>query len=145
MENFTPLSATIGGALIGLAVTMLWSFAGRTAGVSGIFGGLLPPIRGDIAWRVAFLVGLPVGAALGAAFAPRVLPEVTTAAPTFDLGPIGLVIAGLLVGAGTRIGRGCTSGHGVCGLARLSVRSMCAVGVFMSVAALVVYATRHAL
>ena len=145
MENFTPLSATVGGALIGLAVTMLWTFAGRTAGVSGIFGGLLPPVRGDLAWRLAFLVGLPVGAGLGAAFAPRILPEVSTAAPSFDLGAIAMVVAGLLVGVGTRMGRGCTSGHGVCGLARLSVRSMCAVVIFMSVAALVVYATRHAL
>ncbi|MCB1502294.1 MAG: YeeE/YedE family protein [Bauldia sp.] len=145
MENFTPLSATIGGALIGLAVTVLWSFAGRTAGVSGIFGGLLPPLRGDVAWRLAFLVGLPVGAALGAVFAPRLLPDVSAAPPTFDLGPVAMIIAGLLVGIGTRLSRGCTSGHGVCGLARLSVRSLCAVVVFMGVAALVVYVTRHVL
>ena len=145
MENFTPLSATIGGALIGLAATVLWTFAGRTAGVSGIFGGLFPQLRGDVAWRLAFLVGIPVGAALGAAFAPRALPEVSSAAPTFDIGQVGLVVAGLLVGLGTRLGRGCTSGHGVCGLARLSVRSLVAVAIFMAVAALVVYATRHGL
>jgi len=143
MENFTPLSAAIGGALLGLAVTILWTFNGRTAGVSGIFGGLYPPRRGEVWWRIAFLAGLPVGAALGAAFAPRILAEVPDALPEVGMAPIVAVVAGLLVGVGTRISGGCTSGHGVCGLARLSLRSFVAVGVFMATAMLTVFVVRH--
>jgi uncharacterized membrane protein YedE/YeeE len=144
MENFTPLSAAIGGAILGLAVTLLWAFNGRTAGVSGIFGGLYPFRRSEVPWRLAFLIGLPVGAILGAAFAPRILAEVPATLPEIGLGPIGLVVAGLLVGVGTRISGGCTSGHGVCGLARLSVRSFVADGVFMASAAVTVFIARHA-
>ena len=143
MEHFTPISAAIGGALLGLAVTVLWAFNGRTAGISGIFGGLYPIRRGEVLWRIAFLAGLPAGAALGANFAPRILAEVPASLPEIGLGPLGLVVAGLLVGIGTRISSGCTSGHGVCGLARLSRRSFVAVGVFMATAMLTVYVVRH--
>ncbi|HET7714475.1 MAG TPA: YeeE/YedE family protein [Bauldia sp.] len=143
MEHFTPLSAAIGGALIGLAATILWAFNGRTAGVSGVFGGLYPPRQGDVWWRLAFLVGLPVGAVIGANVAPRVLAEVATTLPAVDLPVIGMVVAGLLVGIGTRLGRGCTSGHGICGLARLSRRSFVAVAIFMATAIATVFITRH--
>jgi uncharacterized membrane protein YedE/YeeE len=143
MENFTPLSAAIGGALLGIAVTILWAFNGRTAGVSGIFGGLYPPRRGEVLWRLAFLAGLPAGAAIGAAFAPRILAEVPPTLPEVGMAPVVAVVAGLLVGVGTRISGGCTSGHGVCGLARLSRRSFVAVGVFMATAVLTVYVVRH--
>ncbi len=143
MEHFTPLSAAIGGALLGVGVTILWAFNGRTAGVSGIFGGLYPPRRGEILWRLAFLIGLPVGAALGAAVAPRILSEVPTTLPVVGMAPVVAIVAGLLVGLGTRISGGCTSGHGVCGLARLSRRSFVAVGVFMAAAMLTVFVVRH--
>jgi uncharacterized membrane protein YedE/YeeE len=143
MENFTPLSAAIGGALLGLAVTLLWAFNGRTAGVSGIFGGLYPIRAGEVLWRLAFLVGLPLGAALGTAFAPRILAEVPATLPEIGPSPVWLVVAGLLVGVGTRISGGCTSGHGVCGLARLSVRSIVAVATFMATAVVVVFVVRH--
>lgn len=144
MENFTPLSATIGGILLGLAVTLLWAFNGRTAGVSGIFGALYPLRSGEVWWRIAFLVGLPVGAIAGAAIAPRILSEVPATLPSLDIGPVVAVAAGTLVGVGTRISRGCTSGHGICGLARLSPRSFVAVGVFMAMAAITVFVSRHA-
>ena len=103
MENFTPSSAAIGGALLGIAVTILWAFNGRTAGVSGIFGGLYPPRRGERWWRLAFLIGLPVGAAIGAALAPRLLAEVPSTLPEVDMAPVVAIVAGLLVGIGTRI------------------------------------------
>jgi uncharacterized membrane protein YedE/YeeE len=143
MENFTPLSAAIGGALLGVAVTILWAFNGRTAGVSGIFGGLYPPRRGEVWWRLAFLVGLPVGAAIGTAFAPRILAEVPSTLPVVGMAPVVAIVAGLLVGIGTRISGGCTSGHGVCGLARLSRRSFAAVAVFMVAAVVTVTISRH--
>lgn len=144
MENFTPLSAAIGGALLGIAVAMLWTFNGRTAGVSGVFGGLYPPRGGEILWRLAFLLGLPAGGALGTALAPGILVEVPATVPEIGMTPVVAIVAGLLVGIGTRISQGCTSGHGVCGLARLSVRSFAAVGIFMATAALTVFAARHA-
>jgi uncharacterized protein len=143
MEHFTPFSAAIGGALIGLAATLLWVANGRTAGISGIAGGVYPLRRGDLWWRIAFLIGLPVGAAIGAAVAPRIFAEVPATAPVLDLAPFGLAIAGLLVGIGTRISRGCTSGHGICGLARLSRRSVVAVAVFMATAMVTVFIARH--
>jgi uncharacterized membrane protein YedE/YeeE len=144
MENFAPLSAALGGILIGLAATLLWVFDGRTAGVSTIAGGIVPVRVGDELWRFAFLVGLPVGAWLGFQVGPSLLPEIPATLPTVSLAPIGLlVVAGLLVGIGTRVGRGCTSGHGICGLARLSPRSLVAVGIFMATAVVTVFLTRH--
>ena len=136
MENFTPLSSLLGGALIGLAAALLWVATGRIAGISGIAGGLLRKPGGDAAWRVAFLAGL-VAAPLLFAWAMGA-PRITNlAAPTT------LVLGGLLVGFGTRLGSGCTSGHGVCGMARLSPRSIAATCVFMAAAAITVFAVRH--
>jgi uncharacterized membrane protein YedE/YeeE len=143
MENFTPLSATLGGILIGLAATLLWAVDGRTAGVSNIAGGIVPVRAGDELWRFAFLVGLPLGAVLGFQLGPSILPEIPKTLPTIPLGPVMLVIAGLLVGIGTRVGRGCTSGHGICGLARVSRRSIVAVAIFMATAMVTVFFTRH--
>jgi len=118
------LIAIGGGVLIGTAATVLLAFNGRTAGISGILGGLVPPQTGDANWRVSFLVGLVLaGLALS-----TTLPEAFT---TLDRPVWTIVLAGLLVGVGTRLGNGCTSGHGVCGMARFSTRSFAAVGAFM--------------
>jgi uncharacterized membrane protein YedE/YeeE len=143
MQNFTPLSATVGGLLIGLATTILWLVNGRTAGISNIAGGIYPVRRGDELWRFVFLVALPVGAWLGFVAAPSIFAEVPRALPVITLSPAWLVGTGLLVGIGTRVGRGCTSGHGICGLARLSVRSFVAVGTFMVAAMIAVFIVRH--
>jgi uncharacterized membrane protein YedE/YeeE len=143
MQNFAPLSATIGGLLIGLATTILWVVNGRTAGISNIAGGFFPTRSGDNLWRLVFLVGLPVGAFLGFLAAPALFPEVPKTLPAISLSPLWLIGSGLLVGVGTRVGRGCTSGHGICGLSRLSVRSVVAVGTFMAVAAATVFVVRH--
>ena len=135
---FTPMSALFGGALIGLATALLLLLNGRVAGISGIVGGLLRPRPGDVAWRVAFVAGLlaaPIVYAL-----VHALPVVQ-----IDAGNATLIAAGLLVGVGTRFGAGCTSGHGVCGMARLSGRSMVATGVFMAAGAGTVFITRHVL
>lgn len=124
MENFTPISALIGGALIGLSAVVLMLFNGRIAGISGIAGGL---VRGaDRGWRMAFLAGL-IGA-------PIVYVLLTRASLVSDISinPLLLIGAGLLVGVGTQMGGGCTSGHGVCGTARLSVRSIVAMLTFMA-------------
>lgn len=125
--SFTPWSAAAGGLLIGLAVTILLVFNGRIAGISGILGGVLKPIAGDTAWKVAFILGIIIAPILYTVFIYA--PEVSITAST----PI-LIIAGLLVGFGTRLGGGCTSGHGICGMARLSRRSIMAVSIFMVVA-----------
>jgi hypothetical protein len=137
MENFTPVSALIGGALIGAAASILLLLNGRIAGVSGIMGGLLPPERGDATWRFLFLLGLPIGAALW-----RLLGDPAAAITITPSVPI-LIAGGLLVGFGSRIGSGCTSGHGVCGMARLSRRSLVATGTFMAAAFVTVFVTRH--
>jgi uncharacterized membrane protein YedE/YeeE len=137
MENFTPLSALAGGALIGLSASLLWLTTGRIAGISGILGGLLGPERGDVDWRLAFLAGL-VAAPLLVAGASGALPTVTIATSL----PL-LVLGGLLVGFGTRLGGGCTSGHGVCGVARLSQRSLLATTLFMAVGVTVAVIVRH--
>jgi uncharacterized membrane protein YedE/YeeE len=137
MENFTPISALMGGALIGLSAALMIMLNGRVAGISGIVGGTLAGRRDDLAWRLAFLVGLIAGAWLlgpAAGLTPAIHLRAGTAA---------LIAGGLLVGFGTRLGGGCTSGHGVCGLARLSVRSLVATGLFMAAAALVVFLARH--
>jgi len=135
---FTPWSALAGGVLIGVAAAMFVLLNGRIAGISGVIGGLLKPTPGDIAWRAAFVVGL-LGAPLAySLFA--VLPKPQIAAPYGAL-----VLAGLLVGIGTRYGSGCTSGHGVCGLSRLSPRSLVATAAFMGAGFITVYAIRHLL
>ncbi|UJW86010.1 YeeE/YedE family protein [Devosia sp. SL43] len=147
MESFTPLTATIGGSLIGLATAVLWLGNGRIAGISGIFGQLLPPAQ-TVVWRVVFLVALVVAAFAAARLFPAlgmggVEPARLVEAPA-ALGvptPVWLAIAGLLTGIGTKIGNGCTSGHGVCGLARLSLRSLVAVLVFFGVAVITVTVT----
>jgi uncharacterized protein len=137
MTNFTPVSAAIGGVLIGLSAVLLMLFTGRIAGISGIFGGLINPQTSDRAWRVAFIVGLiaaPVIAALGGYPVP--MPEVPG-------NYITIIVGGLLVGFGTRLGTGCTSGHGICGIARLSPRSIAATSVFTVAAIVVVTLSRH--
>ncbi|MEY0765466.1 MULTISPECIES: YeeE/YedE family protein [Providencia] len=134
--NFTPLSAAVGGVLIGLAAAILLVFNGRIAGISGILGGLLKPTKGDTAWKVAFIIGLMSAPML---FTWLVYtPEVNIATST----PI-LVLAGLFVGFGSRLGSGCTSGHGICGMARLSRRSIVAVLLFMIVAFVTVALANH--
>ncbi len=138
IEGFTPVSALVGGVLIGLAVTGLLLLLGRIAGVSGIVGGLLGARRDEISWRLLFLIGLVVGTAAHALARPE--------AAVFRLEaswPI-VIAGGLLVGFGTRLGSGCTSGHGVCGLARLSRRSLVATAVFMATAVATVFVVRHA-
>lgn len=137
MADFTPVSALAGGVLIGIAATLLLALNGRIAGVSGIAGGLLTPARGDIAWRVVFIAGLVVGAAAYGLVSPQ--PMTIRIEASLPL----LLLGGLLVGAGTQLGRGCTSGHGVCGIARLSPRSIVATLVFMASAAVTVYLVRH--
>jgi uncharacterized membrane protein YedE/YeeE len=137
MANFTPLSAAIGGALIGFASALLMLLVGRVAGISGIFGAVLGLGTGDRAWRAAFIVGLilaPVAAMLAGYSVP--LPQMPA---SWAL----IVVAGLLVGFGARLGGGCTSGHGVCGMARLSKRSIAATVVFMGAAVIVVALMRH--
>ncbi|HKR75258.1 MAG TPA: YeeE/YedE thiosulfate transporter family protein [Rhodanobacter sp.] len=137
-STFTPWSALGGGILIGLASLLLLAALGRIAGVSGIAAALLPPRCGDVAWRLAFVFGLPSGAALW------MLGQDSTALAS-HAPPWQLALAGLLVGVGTRIGSGCTSGHGVCGLGRFSPRSLAAVLTFVLAAMLCVYAWRHLL
>ena len=139
MANFTPVSAAIGGVLIGLSAVLLMLSTGRIAGISGIFSGLLNLRGEDKGWRIAFIAGLvlaPVIAGLiGYGMSPPQLPA--------SWGVI--VVAGLLVGFGTRLGGGCTSGHGICGIARLSPRSIAATVVFMVTAIVTVAITRHVL
>lgn len=128
MENFTPISSLVGGALIGVAAALLLGLNGRIAGISGIAGGLLSREWGEIAWRGAFLGGLVGGVAVYRAFGgPLESIEIN---PSLIL----LAVAGLAVGVGTGIGGGCTSGHGVCGMARLSPRSLTATLIFLAIA-----------
>jgi uncharacterized protein len=135
---FTPASALIGGVLIGFATALLLGFNGRIAGISGIVGALLRPVRGDVAWRVAFVAGLLGAPLLYALFAALPVPRI-------DAGTPALIAAGLAVGIGTRYGSGCTSGHGVCGLSRLSPRSAVATAVFMAAGFATVFVLRHVL
>lgn len=134
--QFTPWRSLAGGVLIGAAASLLLLANGRIAGVSGILGGLLRPAAGQTGWRIAFLLGLLAAPFVYQTWAP--LPAVHLSA-----GPVTLVLAGLLVGVGTRYGAGCTSGHGVCGLARQSPRSLVAVLCFMGAGAATVFALRH--
>ena len=133
---FTPWSALIGGMLIGLAAAMFALLNGRVAGISGVLGGLFKPMRGDIGWRVAFIGGLVVAPLVYGLFA-------TLPAVQIDASYVALVVAGLLVGVGTRYGSGCTSGHGVCGLSRLSPRSLVATLAFMGAGFVTVFVVRH--
>jgi uncharacterized protein len=137
MADFTPISAAIGGALIGLAAVMLMLLNGRIAGVTGVFAGLIDPAGDDRAWRATFIAGL-VAAPLSAVLLGFALPV-----PQMPTSLIVVAGAGLLVGFGTRLANGCTSGHGVCGIARLSPRSITATAVFMAAAIIVVALTRH--
>ena len=125
--HFTPLSAALGGVLIGLTVTLLLVFNGRIAGISGILAGILKPIKGDTGWKVAFILGIMIAPSLFIYFAYSPEVVITTSMPI-------LILAGLFVGFGTRLGGGCTSGHGICGMARFSRRSIVAVLIFMVVA-----------
>jgi uncharacterized protein len=134
--HFTPWDSLAGGVLIGTAAAMFLLLNGRIAGISGILGGLLRPKAGDTGWRVAFMLGLVAAPLLYQLAAP--LPSVQ-----IDAGTAGLVVAGLLVGIGTRYGSGCTSGHGVCGLSRLSPRSLVATAAFMVAGFVTVFVVRH--
>ena len=129
---FTPWSSFGGGMLIGLAAALFVLLNGRIAGISGVLGGLLTPLRGDVLWRLAFIGGM-VAAPLAYSVV-LALPSVQ-----IDASYPALVAAGLLVGVGTRYGAGCTSGHGVCGLSRLSLRSLVATGAFMAAGFVTVY------
>lgn len=124
--DFSPLPALLGGALIGLSAGGMLLLHGRVAGISGIVGGLLHPKPGDVRWRAAFVGGLLIAGAVSA------LSGLDTFSYTLDRAPWMVAVAGLLVGFGTRLGNGCTSGHGVCGLARFSQRSLVAVVTFMA-------------
>ncbi|RYF70273.1 MAG: YeeE/YedE family protein [Comamonadaceae bacterium] len=137
-SHFTPVTALAGGALIGIAAAMFALLNGRIAGISGVLGGLLRPSRGDLLWRVAFVLGLIGAPAVYGLLAVLPLPQI-------DAGYGALVAAGLLVGIGTRYGSGCTSGHGVCGLSRLSPRSLVATLAFMGTGFATVFVTRHLL
>jgi uncharacterized membrane protein YedE/YeeE len=137
-NHFTPLAALAGGVLIGIAAAMFALLNGRIAGISGVLGGLLRPAKGDRAWRIAFVLGLVGAPALYLLAAA--LPK-----PQIDAGYGALILAGLLVGIGTRYGAGCTSGHGVCGLSRLSPRSLVATAAFMGAGFVTVFVARHLL
>lgn len=136
--NFTPWSSLAGGLLIGLASAMFLLFNGRIAGISGIVGGLLRPVKNDIGWRIAFIVGLIIAPFAYGLVVP--LPEVQVDAQSTTL-----IAAGLLVGIGTRYGSGCTSGHGVCGLSRRSPRSLVATLAFMFAGFATVFIVRHSI
>lgn len=139
MENFTPITALIGGLLIGGAATLtLWA-NGRIAGISGILSGIVVPKGVDALWRILFIGGLILGSFLAMNFASDGRPLEMQASPLLT------IIAGLLVGFGTRLGSGCTSGHGICGLARFSRRSFTATALFMVTAIITVFLTRHVL
>jgi uncharacterized protein len=137
--TFTPVSGFLGGMLIGLAAVLLLIANGRIAGVSGIIGGLLSRARGDVSWRLMFVAGLWLGALIYWAARAQMF-EVQTVASW----PV-MLLAGLLVGFGTRMGSGCTSGHGVCGIARFSKRSTVATVFFIATGIATVFVTRHVL
>ncbi|MFL6572991.1 MAG: YeeE/YedE family protein [Burkholderiales bacterium] len=135
-SHFTPWVSLAGGVLIGVAAALLLLTNGRVAGISGILGGLLAPRRGETAWRVAFIAGLFAAPLAMLLFGHAVERRI-------DAGFAVLALAGLLVGAGTSYGSGCTSGHGVCGISRLSPRSLAATAAFMLAGMLTVYLVRH--
>lgn len=135
-NNFTPWSALAGGALIGTAAALFVLFNGRIAGITGIVGGLIKPKLRDIGWRLAFILGLIISPLIWQLFSS--LPAIQ-----IDASNALLAIAGLIVGISTRYGSGCTSGHGVCGISRLSPRSIIATLAFMATGFLTVYVMRH--
>jgi uncharacterized protein len=137
MHNFTPISALSGGLLLGLGATVLFASLGRFAGISGIWGGVLQPTRGDLSWRVAFIGGLVAAGALMSRLMPLSLGD----SPRTGWG---VVAAGVLVGVGARLANGCTSGHGVCGLSRFSLRSLAATLAFMTTGAVAASVARLA-
>jgi uncharacterized membrane protein YedE/YeeE len=137
-NHFTPWSSLAGGVLLGLASALFILLNGRVLGISGILGGLLRPRAGDAGWRIAFIAGLLAAPAVWSLFAAPVVPRI-------DATPALLVVAGLLVGWGTRYGSGCTSGHGVCGLSRMSPRSLVATLAFMGTGFATVFVMRHLL
>lgn len=139
MTDFTPFMSLFGGTLIGLSAVLLMAFNGRIAGMTGILTGLLPPVAPDWAWRAAFVAG--------AIAAPTLILSLSSEAIGFD-SPVAtpwLAISGLIVGVGVYFGSGCTSGHGVCGMARLSPRSIAATAIFMATTTATVFITRHVL
>jgi uncharacterized membrane protein YedE/YeeE len=141
ISGFTPASAAIGGALIGLSAVLLMALNGRVAGISGIVAGIMAPIRGegraDLSWRLAFVAGLVLAPLLFSLFRGEFV-AISTPHPMWMM-----ALGGLLVGYGTRLGSGCTSGHGVCGVARLSKRSFAATGMFMASAIVTVFIVRQ--
>ena len=138
-NHFTPWASLIGGLLLGVASAVFILINGRILGISGILGGLLPPKVGDIGWRVAFLRGMLAAPTVFMTLAPAGLAS----EPRIDAGFWTVIAAGLLVGIGTRYASGCTSGHGVCGLSRLSPRSLVATLSFMGAGFFIVYIVRH--
>ena len=137
METFTPIASLIGGILIGLSASALLFLDGRIAGVSGIVGGLVSPAKNDVGWRAAFVIGLITGGTLLRFFSPHLF-EIA-----IERSAMAFAVAGFLVGFGSRLGNGCTSGHSVCGVSRLSPRSLVATAVFILVGALTVYVISH--
>lgn len=137
MANFTPISALAGGGLIGLAAALLMLLDGRIAGISGIIGGAARAARDDLGWRAAFVIGLIAAPLVYGAAGGDIPPT------ALSLSPATLAAAGLLVGFGTRLGNGCTSGHAVCGMARLSTRGVAATFIFMVAAFVTVFVTHH--
>ena len=139
--NFTPWASLSGGILLGVASALFILLNGRVLGISGILGGLLPPKVGDAGWRITFLLGMLAAPLVYGLLAPAGFVQ----APRIDAGSATIVAAGLLVGLGTRYGSGCTSGHGVCGLSRLSPRSLVATLAFMGAGFAMVFVVRHVL
>jgi uncharacterized membrane protein YedE/YeeE len=140
-NHFTPWMSLSGGILLGIAAAVFILFHGRILGISGILGGLLTPKSGDAGWRIAFILGMLAAPVTLGFIAPAGLIQV----PRIDAGYLTIVIAGLLVGFGTRLGSGCTSGHGICGLSRLSPLSMLATATFMAAGFVTVFVMRHQL
>lgn len=137
MENFTPVASTLGGVLIGLSASLMLLLHGRITGISGIFGGMLERRPGDLAWRVVFVLGLVLGGVAFTVLAPSWVADELGRSSVF------VILAGLFVGFGTRLGSGCTSGHGICGLTRFSPRSLVAVLTFMTTGAITAYLVNH--
>ena len=137
--QFTPWASLAGGVILGVASALFILVNGRILGISGILGGLLAPKRGDVGWRIAFVLGMLAAPAVMGMLAPAGL----ISPPRIEAADLTIAIAGLLVGFGTRLGSGCTSGHGVCGLSRLSPRSLVATGTFMAAGFATVFVMRH--